>query len=52
LEVARIRHGFLPDAFGDALKEEIANQAEEVKFGVNVLDSYDSLTQDNTDDSW
>ena len=52
LEVARIRHGFLPEAFGAALKEEIANQQDEVKCGVTVIESYESLAQDDTDDSW
>lgn len=51
LEVARIRHGFAPIAFGSALKEEIASEEEKVERGVNVLDDFDCLAEENAVES-
>ena len=45
LEVARIRHQFFPEAFGKALKEQIANE-EESADSSNVLDDYGCLLTD------
>jgi hypothetical protein len=47
LEVARLRHSFFPEAFGDALKEEIANAEAESEHGVSVLEDFDCLAYDD-----
>ena len=47
LEVARIRHSFFPEAFGDALKEEIANADAESEHGVSVLEDFTCLAYDD-----
>lgn len=43
LEVARMRHGFYPEAFGEALKDEIANEKHLLNDGMNILDDYECL---------
>lgn len=49
LEIARIRHSFFPTAFGQALKDEIAKEEEDVKAGVNVLDDFECLADEGTE---
>ena len=49
LEVARVRHSFFPEAFGDALKEEIANAEAQMEDGVNVLEDFSCLADEDAD---
>lgn len=49
LEVAITKHGFFPDAFGKALKEEIAKEDLNRDTSVSVLDSFDCLAHEETE---
>lgn len=51
LEVARIRHQFFPEAFGAALKEQIAKE-EDSADSSNVLDDYGCLLSDESSEGY